>query len=86
MKFTTPATASAPYTEEAPPVMTSTRSMAAAGIVFKSTAIVALTGIARYPSSSTRLRFGPRPRRLSIAAPDVTVEPVKISSPSWTCV
>ncbi len=47
MKLTTPATASAPYTDDAPPVMTSTRSIAAAGIEFTSTAIVALTGTAR---------------------------------------
>jgi hypothetical protein len=32
--LTTPASASAPYTADAPPVMVSTRSMAADGIVF----------------------------------------------------
>ena len=47
MKLTTPATASAPYTDDAPPVITSTRSIAADGIEFKSTAIVALIGVAR---------------------------------------
>jgi hypothetical protein len=47
MKLTTPATASAPYTDEAPPVMTSTRWIAAAGMVLRSTAMVALTGTAR---------------------------------------
>ena len=64
MKFTTPATASAPYTDEAPPVIVSTRAMAADGIVLMLTAIEALIGIARRPSSSTKFRFGPRPRRL----------------------
>jgi hypothetical protein len=44
MKFTTPAMASGPYTAEAPPVMTSTFSMAAAGIVLMSMASVASDG------------------------------------------
>ena len=37
MKFTTPATASAPYTADAPVVSTSTRSTAASGIALTST-------------------------------------------------
>ena len=36
MKLTTPATASAPYTDEAPPVSTSTRSIMNAGITLMS--------------------------------------------------
>src|SRR6185369_14580863 len=80
MKLTTPATASAPYTDEAPPVIVSMRAMAADGIVLMLTAIDALIGIARWPSSSTRLRFAPRPRRLNVAWPGVRVEPVAIWS------
>ncbi len=82
MKLTTPATASAPYTEDAPPVTTSTRWIAAAGMELMSTAILAFTGIARRPSISTRLRLGARPRKLSVEAPAVSVDPVLINSPS----
>ena len=57
-KFTTPASASAPYTAEAPPVIVSTRSIAADGIVFKSTTSEAFAGCARRPSTSTSVRFG----------------------------
>jgi len=78
MKFTTPATASAPYTDEAPPVIVSMRAMAADGIVLMLTAIEALIGIARRPSSSTKFRFEPRPRRLNVAAPGVRWDPAKV--------
>ncbi len=78
MKFTTPATASAPYTDEAPPVIVSIRAMAADGIVLMLTAIEALIGIARRPSSSTKFRFAPRPRRLNVAAPGVRWDPAKV--------
>ncbi len=73
MKLTTPPTASAPYTADAPPEMTSTREMADEGIEFTSTTIVGLIGIPRLPLISTRFRFGPRPRRLTVAAPTVLV-------------
>ena len=65
-KLTTPASASAPYTAEAPPVIVSTRSMAADGIVFKSTISAAFAGCARRPSTSTSVRFAPMPRRLTL--------------------
>ena len=44
MKFTTPAMASAPYTAEAPPVIVSTRSIAADGIELVSTSSAAFAG------------------------------------------
>ncbi len=69
MKLTTPAMASAPYTAAAPPVITSTLSIAAAGIVLTSTTRKELTGCGRRPSIRTRLRFEPKPRRSSVAAP-----------------
>ena len=53
MKFTTPATASAPYTAEAPPVSTSTRSISAAGIWLMSEKL-------RPPTAE------PGPRRLTV--------------------
>ena len=71
-KLTTPASASAPYTADAPPVIVSTRSMAADGIVFKSTISEAFTGCARRPSTSTSVRFAPMPRRFTLATPGVT--------------
>src|SRR5690554_5633534 len=62
MKFTTPLTASAPYTADAPPVMISTRCTAAEGIELISTINEPFSGWPRRPSISTRFRFGPRPR------------------------
>jgi hypothetical protein len=70
-KFTTPARASAPYTADAPPVIVSTRSIAADGIVFRSTTSDAFAGCARRPSTSTSVRFGPMPRRFTLAMPSV---------------
>ena len=80
MKLTTPPTASAPYTADAPPVISSTRWIAAAGIMFVSTNIAALVGCARLPSISTRLRFGPRPRRLT------NDPPIVLFAVCWTSV
>ena len=77
MKLTTPAIASAPYTAAAPPVMTSTLRMAAGGMVLTSTTSCALTGCARRPLTSTSVRFAPRPRRSSVAAPGASAAPVK---------
>ncbi len=65
----TPPTASGPYTAEAPPVTTSTRSIMAEGIVFTSMTSRPFEGIRRRPSASTRFRFGPRPRRLRVEMP-----------------
>ncbi len=62
MKFVTPPTASAPYTAEAPPVIVSTRWTSAEGIELTSVTIRALIGTVRLPLTSTRLRFGPKPR------------------------
>ena len=72
MKFTTPATASEPYTAEAPPVRMSTRSIIAVGIWLMSGAAEAACtppyGMRR-PSISTRVRVEPRPRRFRVAVP-----------------
>ena len=73
MKFTTPAIASAPYTDDAPPVIVSTRATAAEGIELMLIAPSAFTGMPRRPSIKTRLRFAPRPRRLKVDAPGVFV-------------
>ena len=75
MKFTTPAMASAPYTAEAPPVIVSTRSMAAEGIVLMSTISAAFAGCARRPSTSTSVRFGPIPRKFRLPMPSEAVGP-----------
>src|SRR5690606_16446444 len=80
----------APYTDDAPPVIVSTRAMAALGMPLISTVIDASIGIARRPVSRTRFRFVPRPRRLTVAALGVVA-----GSPSfdnwpdgtvWNCV
>jgi hypothetical protein len=73
MKLTTPAIASAPYTDDAPPVIVSTRCTAAEGIELMLIAPSALTGMPRRPLMSTKLRFAPRPRRLKVEAPGVFV-------------
>src|SRR5215475_14388802 len=73
MKFTTPATASEPYTADAPPVSTSTREISGAGMALMSTGQkVGLPAGKRLPSISTSVRDGPRLRRL---AADVPVAP-----------
>lgn len=83
IKLTTPATASAPYTAEAPPVTTSTRSMSVAGTKFRSGAV--LLGLPegvpmcrRRPSISTRVRLARRPRRSTVAVP---VAPLEMAEP-----
>ncbi len=83
-KLTTPASASAPYTADAPPVIVSTRSMAAEGIVFKSTISAAFAGCARRPSTSTSVRFAPIPRRFTLAIPSDAVGP--LACPESNCV
>ena len=67
----TPPRASAPYTAEAPPVMISTRSIIEEGMPLISVTINALTGVVRCPSTSTRLRFAPKPRREMVEIPTV---------------
>jgi len=61
MKLTTPATASAPYVDEAPPVRMSTRFTRKAGMKFRSGEIepVSPPGMRR-PSIRTRVRLAPR--------------------------
>ena len=63
--------ASEPYTAEAPPVMMSTRSTSAVGMIEVSTRPLKLYGVRRLPSIRIRLRCAPRPRRLIVAAPAV---------------
>ena len=72
-KLTTPAMASEPYTAEAPPVTTSTRSMRPAGMVPMSTTPELDEAGTRSPSTRIRVRCGPRPRRSR----------VEKSSPPW---
>src|SRR6266851_3806099 len=71
MMFTTPAIASEPYTAEAPSFRTSIRSIAAVGMVFRSTEESAPVppGTMRRPLRSTRVRELPRPRRLTRVEP-----------------
>ena len=71
MKFTTPLTASAPYTAEAPPVTISTRSVSPVGSSVISTPPVRIDGATRWPSRSTSVRLTPRPRRLRKLAPEL---------------
>src|SRR3989344_1389166 len=83
MKLTTPPTAAAPYTAEAPPVRTSTRSIRAEGMKLMSAAsepprVFGVPGIRRRPSIRTWVRVAPRPRRLTVAVP---VEPLDRAAP-----
>ena len=81
MKLTTPATASAPYTAEAPPVITSTRSIHSTGMVLTSTAEepeVAPTW--RRPLTSTSVREVPMPRRSIRPTPAVPMKRVELPS------
>ena len=57
-KFTAPAIASEPYTAEAPPVMISTRSTSAVGIVARSTLPAPFAGMKRLPLTSVSVRVG----------------------------
>ncbi len=62
--------ASVPYTAEAPSLSTSTRSTAAIGIEFRSTAEPFMPWVAtRRPLSSTSVESAPWPRRLADEAP-----------------
>ena len=66
MMFTTPATASEPYTAEAPSLSTSMRSMMDVGMVLRSTempfAPSSTLEVMRRPLSSTKVRTAPMPR------------------------
>ena len=62
MKLTTPATASLPYTADAPSFSTSTRSIIVIGIVAMSTALLPAAGATRRPLISTSVRAAPSPR------------------------
>src|SRR5215469_18224370 len=53
--------------------MTSTLLIARLGMVLTSTASEALPGCGRRPSTRTRLRFVPNPRRFGVASPGVLV-------------
>ncbi len=53
--------------------MISTRSSAAEGIVETSTVPLALPGVPRRPSISTRVRLAPTPRSETVEAPGVLV-------------
>ena len=78
--LTTPATASEPYTADAPSLSTSMRSIAASGIVFKSTAESAPVPeftILR-PFTKTKVRLMPSPRKLIRAAP---APPLLVAAP-----
>ena len=71
MMLTTPATASVPYTADAPSFSTSTCLIIDTGIVFKSTVDAAPVPelIIRRPFTSTRVRCAPKPRRSTRALP-----------------
>ena len=66
--FTTPATASEPYTAEAPSLSTSIRSIIAAGMLLRSTE-PPRPGAQRLPLTRTRVRFEPIPRMLIVVVP-----------------
>ena len=68
MKFTTPATASDPYTAEAPPVTMSTRCISICG------SWSTLLSGTRRPLNSNRVRAAPMERRLSELAPEFWLE------------
>ena len=77
-KLTTPVTASAPYTDEAPPVSTSTRFTSADGMKFRSGEIShASPATMRRPLISTRVRSEPRLRRSTVAVPDAPLAMVE---------
>ena len=76
MKLITPAIASEPYTAEALPVSTSTRSIMPSGMLPMSVKLLRLLSgsgksAMRRPLISTRVWFGPRPRRSTACAPGV---------------
>ena len=69
MKLIAPAMASEPYTAEAPPVAISTRSMSMSGMMPMSERPVTLAGMKRLPSTSTRVRTEPKPRKSGASTP-----------------
>ena len=71
MKFTTPATASEPYTEEAPPVKTSTLSKSKVGIVFRSAQLPppVVPGTSLLPFIKTNVLEHPKFLKLTVAVP-----------------
>ena len=74
MKFTTPATASAPYVADALPVSTSMCETSEGGILFRSAAVgpivVGSPGMSLRPLIRTSVRCGPSPRRSIFATPE----------------
>ena len=83
LKLTTPDMASEPYTADAPPVMVSTPERMNCGIRLTSTTAFALDNGKRRPSSNTRFRVSPRPRRLSEARPASATAPTVLDV--WPC-
>ena len=80
MKLTTPVTASAPYTADAPPVSTSTRSTSFIGIEPTSTEAEPCTPPTwRRPLTRTSVLLEPRPRRLRTFAPSAKPESIELS-------
>ena len=71
MKFTTPATASEPYTDDAPPVSTSTRLINNAGTWDKSAQLapVAVPGAILLPFIRTSVLEQPKFLKLAVAVP-----------------
>ena len=69
MKLTTPATASAPYTDDAPPVRTSTRLISADGMTFRSAARLGAVRVARH--QATAVDENQRALRTEVAKVDV---------------
>ena len=70
-KLTTPAIASEPYTEDAPPVRTSTRFRSNVGIVFKSAQLppAVVPGTILLPFKRTNVLAQPIFLRLTVAVP-----------------
>ena len=83
-KLTTPAIASDPYTDVAPPVMISIRSTSACGMLFTSTAVPTPDGASRRPLTRTSVRPAPSPRRLTRAVPSPGLFDVRPKS-GMTC-
>ena len=83
MMLTTPPIASEPYTAEPPSFRISTRSTAAVGMVFRSTAVPAPTPplTMRLPSTSTSVRCEPRSRRFTCVSPSPPLFTLVFSAP-----
>ena len=82
MKLTTPVTASAPYTADAPPVSTSTDLINLTGIEPTSTAAEpADPPTWRRPLTKVRVRFAPKPRKFRMFAPsEKLAESIELSA------